>query len=309
MSDCDTPELVPTDLPITLYLNQRLTFDLLATMEGGFSRLSTVHTTSTDQSSTKISADAGLGISNVFSLLNVKLGASGTRARGENQGESVTEEIIHTPASLFARLRKELHERHLVREVSTSLDPDSVSPGDFVEFEATLRRVPLIDMLSAVSELMPLVELAETSTDSVPVGKRAGGKRQRGQAKNSPTVMKRQIDLLLSAVTAEGSEDLIAEVKDMGVVLTAERRYFIDPSMNDTIDGTFRVFGKVSRVVADESEGISLLRKTPLRRFQNTILPDLSTAMVGLQDSGYSESVEAEIRGPALQIIPIAIFS
>ena len=42
------PELVAADLPMTLYLNQRWTFDLLAALQGGFTNFTTVQTTSSD---------------------------------------------------------------------------------------------------------------------------------------------------------------------------------------------------------------------------------------------------------------------
>ena len=48
----------------------------------------------------------------------------------------------------------------------------------------------------------------------------------------------------------------------MRFVLTTEQNYFIDATMNDVIDGTFRVFGKATRVIPGEKEGsINLLAK------------------------------------------------
>ena len=82
---------------------------------------------------------------------------------------------------------------------------------------------------------------------------------------------KKQIELIRSAVTAEGSQDFIAEMDCLRVVLTTEQDYFIDPSMNDIIDGTFRVFGKTTRVVSDNAEKISLLRKTALGKFGSIV--------------------------------------
>ena len=90
--------------------------------------------------------------------------------------------------------------------------------------------------------------------------------------------------------------------------MTTEPEYFIDPSMNDTIDGTFRVFGKTTRIIRDDTEGISLLRKTALGKF-GAVVGELGSAMASMQSSGFAGPVETEIRGPAMQVIPIAIFS
>ena len=162
MSDRDIS--TGSDLPITLYLNQRLTFDILATLENGFSHFATVNMNSTDTSSTEISTEAQVGFSNVFAFLGVTFGGSGSRQREGEQNESATKEIVHTPASLFPRLRKDLCGRCLVRDISEISDLAAVHPGDFVEFEATLRRNPFVELLSAFAELLPLVELFNEQT-------------------------------------------------------------------------------------------------------------------------------------------------
>ena len=311
MSDQVEPQLMATDLPMTLYLNQRLTFDLLATLEGGFSNFATVQTTSSGETATELSGGAQLGISNPFAFLGVQLGGHGSRQSGHKISESTTENIVHTPVSLFARLRRELRDRKLVRCIAPLGKLDSVRPGDFVEFEATLRRSPLIDVLDSFSELIPLMKLADVGTTQIASqsGRRRGGKSSAGQRKQDEiSVIGNQIDVLRSAVTAEGSQDLVAEMGSMRVVLTVDQDYFIDPSMNDTIDGTFRVFGKATRIIPDNKEGISLLRRTALGKlgsFEEALAP----MMASMQDSGFSGPVETEIFGPTMQVIPIAIFS
>ena len=307
----DQPKTVATDLPITLYLNQRLTFDLLAMLQGGFSHLETVQTTSSGGTSTKVSGEAQLGASNVFALLGVKLSGQGSRDAAEDQSESTTRDFVHTPASLFAQLRKELQDLELIRYVSSSLDLTGIRPSEFVEFEATLRRSPLIDLLDSFAGLMPLMTLADAGTaqTSGQGGRRKGGKPSNSSPKQNEvsTVMK-QIDLVRTAVTSDGSQDLVAELGSMRVVLTTDQDYFVDPSMNDTIDGTFRVFGKATRIIQDDSEKINLLRKSALGRFGN-IADGFVQALGSIEDSGFSGSTETEISGPTMQVIPIAIFS
>ena len=303
--------LVATDLPITLYLNQRLTFDLLAVLQGGFSRLTTVQATSSGGASTKASGEAQLGASNVFAFLGVKLTGQGSREAEEKQSESTMQDFVHTPSSLFAQLRKELHVRKLVRRVSSSSDLNGIRPSEFVEFEATLRRSPLIEILDSFAELIPLVKLANTSTTQM--GSQGGQGRGRKTGKSQPkqdeySTVANQINLLRTAVSADGSQDLVAELGSMRVVLTTDQDYFIDPSMNDTIDGTFRVFGKATRVISDHNEKISLLRKTALGKFGN-ISEVFAPMMEDIQGSGFSGPAETEIPGPTMQVIPIAIFS
>ena len=310
MPDQTISKVVASDLPFTLYLNQRLTFDVLAALEGGFSQFRTVHTTGSGGTSTEVSGGAELGVGNAFALLGLKLGGQASRQEEKERSESTTEEIVHTPASLFARVRKDLRSRRLVQEVSGPLDIHGIYPGTFVEFEATLRRSPIVELLTALSQLAPLIRMSETSAGQFTSGGSQGQARkgkQRRQEQGTAQDTETQINQFLQAVTAEGSEDMIAEVGKMRLVLTTERRYFIDPSMNDIIDGTFRVLGKATRIIVDDSDGISLLRKTALGKF-GRVVTELGTAMAKAQDSGFSGSLESQIDGPTMQIYPVAIF-
>src|SRR3989304_4217900 len=119
------------DLPVVLYLNQRLTFDLLAALEDGFSHFTTVQASSSATSTKEVSGEAQLGVSNVFALLGITFGARGARRGEDADTETSTAEIVHTPASLFARLRQELVRRGLVTFISTSsADVGDIKPGE-----------------------------------------------------------------------------------------------------------------------------------------------------------------------------------
>ena len=299
------------DLPITLYLNQRLAFDLLASLKGGFSSFSTVQTTSDTEAHTSGQGGAQFGVKNVFGLFSISLGAQGARQKMTGQGATKTEEIIHTPTSLFAQLRKDLKERNLVQEISPPVDVENFSPGDFIEFKATLRRNPLVDMLDTLSMIFQLIEVANKASPRTP---QAGGNRKKsgghqiGNTSNSFSGAKKKLEALKSMIASGESEDLIAETGALRTVMTVEGRYFIDPTMNDIIDGTFRVFGKVVRVVESNGESISLFRKAALGKFVEgeNILDGMTENMSSI---GYKETLETEIAGPAIQIIPIAIYS
>lgn len=310
--ELDEDELNTSDLPITLYLNQRLTFDLLAILEGGFTSFSTVQTTSSGENSTNIDGSAQLGISNIFAFLGIKLSADKSKFSGSQSSENETKEIVHTPTSLFARLRKQLHDQNLVKSFDNSADITGFNPGEFIEFRATLRKSPLVDVVESFSALLPLTALADDNSPqtSNQSHKKRGNQRNRNVSgkNNEISVMKSQIDLIRSAIISGSSQDLIAETDSLRIVLATEHGYFVDPSMNDIIDGTFRVFGKTTRVVCEHSDSISLLRKTALGKFGN-IVEQLGTAMQGLQDVGFSEPIETKINGPTMQVIPLAIFS
>ena len=295
-----------SDLPITLYLNQRLIFDLLASLEDGFSHLTRVQMTTSDGSSSELSGEGKLGFGNEFALIGVGLGGGAARNTEHSHSKQTTAQIVHTPSSLFARLRKELLDLGMVREIAGAADLTQVSHGDFVEFQATLRRNPLDEMFSMVSRMAPLIDLADQPEQARNQG--ANRRRSNNQRKKNDSSVKKQIDSVYGVFNNGNSQDFVAELNNMDVVLTADETYFIDPTMNDVIDGQFRVFGKVTRVISDDSkENINLLRRSPIGRFARQV-PDFQNAFSEFDKLGFG-SMQAEVEGPAMQVIPIAIFS
>ena len=290
-------DIVATDIPIIVYLNQRLAFDALATLEDGFSHFSSVQTTSSGTLSAERSGEAGIGLSNVFALLGVSFGVRGTQEHGEAESESSTQQIVHTPASLFARLRSDLMSRGIVQTDLNTSDLDRIRPGCFIEFETTLSRNSVLDTLTAFVQLFPLMEGISGKETNRPRKRGKQNTSRDSESQNNEQILG-QAKSLLTAVTAEGSQDLVGSVSGVSIVLATEEKYFNDPTMNDVIDGTFRVFGKVIRVIPEGSdENISLLRRAPIGR-----LGDLVTVMgKSLEQLGQvvsSEKASVEIQGP-----------
>lgn len=99
-----------------------------------------------DRTAAETSKGLQLGRSNVFALLGVQLDRMGTDHKEQAQTESTAQELIHTPTSLFARLRQELKEQKPIYEADCRFCPES---GQFIEFTATLRRNPWVEFLEA----------------------------------------------------------------------------------------------------------------------------------------------------------------
>ena len=279
--------------------------------------MTTIQESSNSAQSSGLAGKAGLGVGNPFLFLGLGFDAEGHRDNTNQSGEVTTEELVHTPTSLFTRLRKELIRRELVTTLTDcAQDLTEIAAGDFVEMQAVLRRSPLITVLSTIRELIPLMEAFEAlagQANQAGESRRRKGRAARTGASGGSGQMSqvaKLIDTLLAAIAADGAEDLIAECGASRFVLTAETAYFVDPTMNDAIDGTFRIFGKVTRVVpADAEEGIGLLRKSPIGNIQG-LAGLLESAFASLTDSGFTaQKVETEIPAPTAQIIPIGIFA
>ena len=101
---------------------------------------------------TEDNAEANIGTSNLFALLNI--GIKGNHKIGSDDNQMITEEKTHTTVSLFQRLKMELEEEKLIIR-----DIDEIEIGDFIEIQGVLKTNPLIDMLAGLKELMLLVNL------------------------------------------------------------------------------------------------------------------------------------------------------
>jgi hypothetical protein len=100
-------------LNIPIYLNQKIVFDMLATIEDGFSQFSTIQTSSEKSSASGGEASAEIGFSNVFALLGINF-KGGLKKEDDSKGsETVSQQKVHTPVSLFQKLRDYLDEENL----------------------------------------------------------------------------------------------------------------------------------------------------------------------------------------------------
>ena len=305
MSNEAKNSITSRDLPITLYLNQRLTFDLLSSLEDGFSKVTSIQTTG--ESTSELSGEGKLGLKNVFALVGIGFSGKMSKTKEDIQTGSAIEEIVHTPTSLFSRLRKELNNKKLVRDISESSQLKDIIEGDFVEFEATLRQNPIDSTFSLFSEFANIMEITDDSnkTNTQRIGKTKYGGNPK---KSNDSSMKKEIDSIYNAIKNDKSQDFIAELKDMKVILMTDKDYFMDPTMNDVIDGQFRIFGKVTRIITkNSSDTINLLRKSPIGKIMHKV-PEIKESFSGIENLGFG-SMDPEIKGPAMQVIPIAIFA
>ncbi len=300
------------DIPAALYLNQRLVFDMLASLEDGFSQLQNIETSTKTSNTNDQQINGSLGMSNVFALLGVSIAGKAANSATQGDSEVLSEQRVHTPTSLFVRLRQHLQDSGLLKALNDNDSINEISTGDFVEFKVSLNRSPFVEALKGIQEIFKLAVIFSEpgTTTNQKLSKGSSPKNQRPTQLSQQ--IEKQIDAMVKAVTAAGSVDLIG-IWSHGVkfVLTAESDYFIDPTLNDVVDGEFWVLGKVTRIVNDSSDpGISLLRKTPLGILGTKMLTDLGGSVQSVEQSGMNiPTIVTHIPAPAVQVIPVAIFA
>jgi hypothetical protein len=296
MTTTRSPGDISQEYPIPLYLNQRYVFDILAVMEDGFSDVQTITSNTNSEKSTATGGE--IGLSNVFNLIGINLAAKGVKAHAEQTNHQVEARKIHTPSSLFTKMRQNLFNANLVRNAIIA----EAEPGSFIELKVKIHKNPMLGLFEAIDSIMGLVVAAE-SNDQRQKNKPAKGNKQ----------IKQQFEQIFSQLKGKGTTDIFAESlteEDVKIVLTIEPEFLGDPSMSDLIDGDYTVIGKVSKVIkSNEDPGINLLRKTSLASVQKKLLDQLFASLEEVKNAGFDfPNIETEIKGPAMQIIPIAIF-
>ncbi|MCL6613164.1 MAG: hypothetical protein K6U03_00865 [Firmicutes bacterium] len=291
------------EMIIPVYLNQRIVFDLLAMLEGGISHVTRVASAEkrADVDEHRYGADFGLSKA-LASLLSINI--SGDRKRVAETGGTVQkeEERIHTPASLFYRLRNQLRDEGLLQTVNESYSP---KVHDLVEFSAAMSRNPLIQTMDSFISLMEMAVMFDDQSQA--------GKSNQKQAKRENERILKQMVAFIEKLKTGDTVDMIAEgiVGKSRAVVTLETEYLNDPTMADLVDGKFTVVGKVIRTVGSGEGAISLIRKSALTMMPKNILQGIMVNLTQLsKEQGFNlPELNWELPGPAFQVIPIAIFA
>lgn len=276
-------------LTIPIYLNTKIVFDMLATIEDGFAEVKNVQTSRSNNRENDI--EANIGTNNLFAFLNV--GVRGNHKGNLSNGETVVEERTHTPVSLFQKLKGQLDNEKLINR-----DIKKLSIGDFVEVQGTLKNNPVIDMLSGLKELMTLANLF---TDNKP--NKNKGKPMANNKFNT------QVDALIKGLQADGKKDIVCEADGISIVLPTDENYFLNNNMSEVTEGNYKILGKVIRVCIDDGE-ISLLRNTVFSKLQLDKMKEFQEMFSDPSLSYFvgEGGIKTVISKPVIMIIPIAIY-
>lgn len=294
------------DLAIPIYLNQRIVFDLLAIFEDGFSHLKTIKTSTSETEASKQVLGGSIGASNVFAFLGLSFSAERNKSKESGDQEETTQERVHTPTSLFAKCRANLAARNLLSENITVETLPNLKTGDFIEFKAKLRKNPIQDTLGNIKAIVELI--APFSQASQPA-KQSG--KPKGSSQSNKEMI-RQIDALLSMVAEKDTFEIVGdltEAKPMKTIIPCQIEFFSRGDPTELVDGDFFVLGKVVQIAVESSETINLLRKTALGKINVSVLNQFVASLSSLGETGLTtEGLETKIGGPAVLVLPIAIY-
>ncbi|MBF2761326.1 MAG: hypothetical protein ISN28_13880 [Ectothiorhodospiraceae bacterium AqS1] len=170
-----------------------------------------------------------------------------------------------------------------------------------MEFEAELKRNPMLDAIESISLMLNEQDGSE--------GKSRREKQRRISDREQAIEPAKPFG---EKIRGGDSVEMVAYDIEGGnnALITMEAEYLNNPSMADVVDGRFKVVGKVIRTVG-YGKSISLLRKTVFSIVPQGELNQILRALDVLSEKNRFDfaSTEREIKGPAIQVLPIAIFA
>ncbi|GAB6149370.1 DUF6414 family protein [Clostridium novyi] len=301
------------DLCIPIYLNEKVVFDLLAIIEDGFSHISEVKTSSSNQNNINGEVNSSLKSSNILStLFGVTLSAKLNGDLKNIENEENKKEKVHTNVSLFSKLRKTLiNEQILKNDFLHKFDINNVTTGDFIEIEGMLKKSPMIETMGTFLEVFnTFLSFAEEP--------QLGNKKKFKNEKNENKKIFEQMNILYDDLIKTNTIDLLVDVANsdnVKVLLSAQLNHFVNGFESELVDGKYRILGKVIKII-DENDSINLFRKTSFKIFESTVLNNLIESMNNSINSEESDDIGikipeiiSQITGPGVIVIPIAIYA
>ncbi|MGG3920428.1 hypothetical protein ABEV41_00510 [Geobacillus thermodenitrificans] len=289
-------------LPITIYLNQKIVFDLLAVIDDGFSQVTKLNISNQEGKKNGVDGSAEIGISNAFGLFGVKSKINARKEKTQTESSSKSEEKVHTPTSLFVKLLSYLEEINLVKDINNKSNLINLKSGEFVRFSSTLEQNPLVSLLESLEQIGVMAIRLESES------------KKKSKAQKEDQNILKQIKGMRKSLTQHDMIDLISTIKTshetIKAVLPVYIDFFFNRSMNEIIDGNYTVVGKVVKVVLDQTDSINLFRNTGFKLFKQNALEEMFTSFNDQVDEQLElPEIITRINEPALLVIPIAIYS
>jgi len=281
-----------------------MVFDVLAMLQDGISTVTSLSKETANSTGENKQLSGGFGLSEaVASLVQINLSKSSGKTSEASQKEVHSEERIHTPASLLYRLRNLIEESGCFNQ--NFADIDQIRVGDFIEVEGMLKINPALDSFQAWIEILGTVNAAkQLSAHQKPKG---------AKQTSSTTKIHQKLSEWVDHLTSGNNIDLCMIDLNTGIncVITVTTGLLADPGLRGVVDGQFKVLGKVVQCVSDEDESISFLRTSSLKRFDSEFLEITFGSLATITENSKvtAPKFESEISGPAVQVIPIAIYA
>ena len=289
-------------LMIPVYINEKIVLDMLAIIEDGFSTVSQVSYSDHKENSNaqKIEAEVSTSASILSKLLKIDLKGELSHSGNCGETENTTKEKVHTNVSLLSKFRAFLTDANILK---SGFDISNMKIGDFIEVEGELQKNPLINCMDIFVDVL---RMANIFAEKPQLNAKTQAKAQKQQQDETM----KKIKSFASELKHSGTVDFILSDSAGTVVLSAQEQYLSNDNISEILGGHFKVLGKVIAICADKTESIDLLRKTTLSILPHDLLADMFLCLQNEDMKQYNfPELKTEISGPAVIVIPVAIYA
>lgn len=291
-----------SQLMIPVYINEKIVLDMLAIIEDGFSTVSQVSYSDHKENSNaqKIEAEVSTSASILSKLLKIDLKGELSHSGNCGETENTTKEKVHTNVSLLSKFRAFLTDANILK---SGFDISNMKIGDFIEVEGELQKNPLINCMDIFVDML---RMADIFAEKPQLNAKTQAKAQKQQQDETM----KKIKSFASELKHSGTVDFILSDSAGTVVLSAQEQYLSNDNISEILGGHFKVLGKVIAICADKTESIDLLRKTTLSILPHDLLADMFLCLQNEDMKQYNlPELKTEISGPAVIVIPVAIYA
>ena len=201
---------------------------------------------------------------------------------------------------MLSKFRTILEDEKLL---DTSPNISNVKIGSFIELEGELQKNPLIDYMDKIVDMFRMVDIFSDEPE-------LGNKKNVSLQKKKENQILKQIKEFSAELKHSGTVDFILSGSIGTIVLSAQEQYLANDNISEILGGKFKVLGKVIAICKDDTESIDLLRKTTLSILTDELLDDF---FVGFKSEDMKQfnlpELITKIKGPAMIVIPIAIYA
>ena len=289
-------------LMIPVYINEKIVLDMLAIIEDGFSTVSQISYTEHRENNNNQKLEVGGSTSTTLlsKLLKIDLNGELSHVGNKEENQNISKEKIHTNVSLLSKFRTFLIDAKILQ---TEFNVSTMKIGDFIELEGELQKNPLFSYMDIIEDFFRLNDIFND------VSQLGDKKVARAQKLQNDKVAK-QIKSFTDELKHSGTIDFILSDTKGTVVLSAQEQYLSNDNISEIIGGRFKVFGKVIAICKDENENIDLLRKTSLSVIDHDKLSEAFSGLNNDSVKGYNfPELKTQIPGPAVMVIPVAIYA
>ncbi len=288
-------------LIVPIYINEKIVIDMLAIIDDGFSKVSQIHSIENIDNSETNTVGVGTSAGSIVSkFLKIDFKGDIADQKMSQLNNRTSKEKIHTNVSLLSKFRSYILENELLK---INFRIEDLKIGDFVELEGELQKNPLIEFLDAFIDIFKMVNIFSEENYT---GNKNKGK---SQDRENQKIIK-QIQSFSGELKHSGTIDFILSSDQGEVVLSTQEQYLSNDNISEILGGTFKVLGKVIAICEDDSKCINLLRKTTLSLLPEETLEEMFSGFKsGEMEEFNLPTFKTKIKGPAIIVIPIAIYS